>query len=203
MGLFGKKDIELIVDKKVHLLVLDQKWHELFKGKKPLRIQQLEKKLNDLLKEQGTLTTELKEYRKLKQKMMAEIVSGMGDAYDGQDKKALKTLERNKKYIEQINNKLEHHEKRLGKVPDLIQETNKELVNATMKQFYQTMLSRKQTAERLEEEVKRLQIEIKEAIENRDQAKAYHQELYGYIHDVVGPNIIEQYDRYYIGETDD
>lgn len=203
MGLFGKKDIELVVDKKVHLLVLDQKWHELFKGKKPLRIQQLEKKLNDLLKEQGTLTTELKEYQKLKQKMMAEIVNGMSDAYDGQDKKALKTLERNKKYIEQINSKLEHHENRLAKVPDLIQETNKELVNATMKQFYQTMLSRKQTADRLEDEVKRLQIEIREAIENRDQAKAHHQELYGYIHDVVGPSIIEQYDRYYIGDSDD
>lgn len=203
MALFKKKDFELVVDKNTHILVLDQKWHELFKGSKPMRIQGIEKRLKGLLKEQGTLNTELKDYRGLKQKMMDDIVQGMGGLNDSSDKKALKAMEKNKKYIEQINAKLKHHEERIAVLPDKITETNKELVNATMKHFYHTMMDRRKRAEKLELEVIRLKEEIKEAIIVRDEAKEHHQQLYGYIHDVVGPGIIEQYDRYYVGDSND
>lgn len=203
MAFFKKKDIELAVDKNTHLLVLDQKWHELFKQNKSLKVQGIEKRLNNLLKEQGMLNTERKEYQKLKQKMMDEIVQGMGGLNDANDKKAYKAMGQNKKYIEQINTKLKHHEERLQELPQLIIDTNKELVNITMKTFYQTMIERRIKAEKLDVDVKRLREEIKEAVIQRDEAKEYHQQLYGYIHDVVGPEIIEQYDKYYVGDSND
>lgn len=200
--MFGKKDFEISIDKSTHLLTLDAKWHELFKDKKPMRILSLEKELNDLLKRQGTLNTELKEYQNLKKKMMDEIVQNMGGTYDDSDKKARKKLDRNRNYIEQINKKLENHEKELETVPDKILEKNKQLVSATMNYFYLTMLKRKERAKELETTVDELKEKIQKAIIERDEAKEYYQQLYGYIHDVVGASIIEQYDKHYIGDKE-
>ncbi len=203
MAFFKKKDMEFDIDKKTHLLVLDQKWHQLFKGRKPLRIAALEKELNQLLKKQGTYTTELKEYSGLKKKMMDEIMGSMGQAHDDDDPSAKKQMERNKNYIEQINKKLEHHQAGLSDLPEKIAETNKKLVNATMKHFYHTMREKKEKAADLEKDVVRLKQEISETIIKRDEAKEEYQKLYGYIHDVVGFDIIEKYDRYYSGDSDD
>lgn len=198
--MFGKKDIEISIDKNTHLLTLDVKWHELFKDKKPLKVQGLERELNNLLKRQGTLNTELKEYQALKKKMMDEIVQNMGGTYDDNDKKARKKLDRNRNYIEQINKKLEDYEKELETIPDKILQKNKQLVSVTMNHFYLTMLKRKERANELEDTVVELKEKIQKAIIERDEAKEYYQQLYGYIHDVVGASIIEQYDKYYIGD---
>ena len=196
----GKKELEITIEKSTHLLILDTKWHELFKNKKPLKVQTLEKELGNLLKRQGLLTNELKEYQNLKKKMMNEIVQNMGGTYDDSDKKARKKLDRNRNYIEQINKKLENHEKELDGIPDKIQEKNKQLVSATMNYFYLTMLKGKETANELEASVIELKEKIQTTILARDEAKEHYQQLYGYIHDVVGASIIEQYDKYYIGD---
>lgn len=203
MALFKKNDFEIQIDKTTHLLVLDQKWHELFKDQKPAKVKKLEKDLNDLLKIQGTLTTEHKEYINLKKQMMDEIVRSMGEAYDEKDKAALKKMDKNKKYIDQINKKLEHHEKELTTIPEKISEKNKELVSATMNTFYHTMMESKLNSTKLEEKVIELKETIKDTIIKRDEAKEHYQHLYGYIHDVVGADIIEQYDRHFIGDNND
>jgi len=203
MALFKKSNIEIQIDKTTHLLVLDQKWHELFKDKKPPKVKRIEKELNDLLKIQGNLTTEHKEYLNLKKQMMDEIVTNMGEAYDEKDKAAFKKMDKNKKYIDQINQKLKHHEKELTTIPEKISGKNKELVNATMNTFYHTMMDSKLEATNLENKVVELKEEIKDTIINRDEAKEHYQQLYGYIHDVVGADIIEQYDRYFIGDNND
>ncbi len=203
MAFFKKKDMEFDIDKTTHLLVLDQKWHQLFKGRKPLRIAVLEKELKQLLKKQGTYTTELKEYSALKKKMMDEIMESMGQVYDEENSSAKKQMEKNKNYIEEINKKLEHHHAGLTDLPEKIAETNKKLVNATMKHFYHTMREKKENAELLERDVIRLKEEISETIIKRDEAKEEYQKLYGYIHDVVGFDIIEKYDKYYSGDKDD
>ena len=203
MPLFGKKDVEIEIDKNTHLLVLDQKWHELFRDGKPGKVLRLEKELNDLLKKQGTCTTELKEYSELKKKMMDEIVNSMKEAYDEKDKAAIKKMEKNKKYIDQINKKLEHHQRELTDMPERISEVNKKLVNATMHCFYHTMTQRRQKSDELEEEVTQLKAKFSDTIIRRDEAKELYQQLYGYIHAVVGPDIIEQYVRYFAGDNND
>ena len=56
---------------KVPILVLDQKWHRLFAvSGKPKEIIENEAELKALLAEQGKLTTELKEYKKVKSNLM-------------------------------------------------------------------------------------------------------------------------------------
>jgi hypothetical protein len=79
-----KKDFEAALKgKKVPLLVLDQKWHRLFAihGKTD-EISATEKELDELLKLQGKYNNELKNLKKLKSKIMSNIVANMGDDSD-------------------------------------------------------------------------------------------------------------------------
>ena len=61
--------------KKLPLLVLDQKWHRLFAihGKTD-EIRNAETELNNLLARQGKLNSDLKDYKKVKNQLMDEIV---------------------------------------------------------------------------------------------------------------------------------
>lgn len=197
--MFKKKDIELEIEKDVHLLVLDNKWHELFRGKKPPRIVMLENKINKLLQEQGKFNTEIKEYQQLKKKMMADIVNHM----DGSSPESLKIMDKNRKYIDDINKKLEHHEKVLTELPSQISECNKELVKATMSCFYKELQKVRNKSLMLDEEFLALKNKIKETVVKKNETKEEYQKLYGYIHDVVGIQVIEQYDRYYNGDQND
>ena len=73
--------------KKLPLLVLDQKWHRLFAihGKTD-EIRNAETELNNLLARQGKLNSDLKDYKKVKNQLMDEIVQNMegseGNALD-------------------------------------------------------------------------------------------------------------------------
>ena len=69
-------DYKSFVDKKkIPIITLDPKWHELFPNdaKTPV-INQLEKKLNDLLKQQGKLVNEIKDMKKLPNTCLLAVV---------------------------------------------------------------------------------------------------------------------------------
>ena len=69
---------EALVGKKIPILTLDNQWHKLFTqtGDND-EIHDLEEKLNELLKRQGKLNTEVKSLSSYKKKLMQEIVSIM------------------------------------------------------------------------------------------------------------------------------
>ena len=71
---------EALKNKKIPILVLDQKWHRLFAihGKTDA-IKSLEEEVNGLLVRQGQLNTKLKELKKLKNQLMGNIVANMND----------------------------------------------------------------------------------------------------------------------------
>ena len=100
-----KKDFEAALKgKKVPLLVLDQKWHRLFAihGKTD-EISATEKELDELLKLQGKYNNELKNLKKLKSKIMSNIVANMGD--DGDENR-----DKDKQLIDEINEKADNIE---------------------------------------------------------------------------------------------
>ena len=71
---------QLVHGKKLPILVLDERWYKLFPGGvKPEEVKTLEKKCNELLKEQGKLVNEIKDLRRGKKKLMDAIVSGMNE----------------------------------------------------------------------------------------------------------------------------
>ena len=72
--------------RKIPVLTLDNKWHQLFTKAEPDReLKRLENELNTLLKKQGKANTEIKELKKLKNRLMGEIVHLADEATGGKE----------------------------------------------------------------------------------------------------------------------
>ncbi len=188
------------MNRKVHMLTLDSRWHELFDGiKKPKHIADLEKKLTKLLAEQGQLTNDFREYSLLKKKMMADIMENMKDAFEDEDNHAINEMTKSKKYIHDIKVKIEKMEERMVSLPNDIEAVNKELLTYTMQNCYMRMFHNKNELEELEVWIERVRQELKDKLVRQTEAKEEYDKLYSYMHDLVGYEIIEMYDKKYLG----
>ena len=100
--------------KRIPILTLDNKWHRLFNMMEPDReLKRLEENLNSLLKLQGKMNTESKSIKKIKKKLMDEIVQLM----DCNDSASNKKIEENKRLIEECNEKLDDYQDKLLDIP--------------------------------------------------------------------------------------
>lgn len=182
------------ISKEFPPLTLDQKWHELFNGRKTAKMKLLEKQLNDLLKLQGKLNNEYKEYSMLKKNLMSEIIKTMPDAFESNNEHSLDTLAKNKRFVENINEKLERYEKRLATLPKEINEVNNELLNHSMDYCYKQMNSIRNEFSSLDDRINKLREEIKELMIKKNESQEQYERMYSYMHDVVGADIMEQLD---------
>lgn len=193
------KKPKIEINKTGHIVILDQSWHILFKDKKSLRIKQLEKQLNKLLKEQGKVNTEYKGYKALKKKMMTEIVEGMTEAFDNKNEEAVSKLKRNQKYIKDINQKFSYFEKKKSELPTEIEEVNKVLLMESMNICYERLVKNKQTKSDVEKEITVLHEKTKSLVGHKQDLEDEIIKLYTYMHDVAGIEVLEQYDQIYFG----
>ena len=124
--------------KKVPILVLDQKWHRLFAiHGKPEEIKELEALLNSLLARQGKLNNELKEMKKIKAKLMSNIVENMDDNDHEAAESREKQLSDDRRLIDEINEKSEQYEEELMELPEKIRSVNEQLMLKSMDYFYE------------------------------------------------------------------
>ena len=88
-------------------------WLKTFPKLKQL-IEKLEQRLNELVKEQGRITNELKDLKKIKSNLMSEIVDNI-DGVDNrdEDQDVDKKLNDNKRLINDVNEKLDNNEEEL------------------------------------------------------------------------------------------
>ena len=179
-----------LIGKTVPLLVLDQKWHRLFAvhGKTD-EIKELEAKLNTLLAEQGRLNNRLKELKKLKGRLLDEIVQGMDD------KEA--KIEENKRLIDEINVKLEECEDDLMDIPRQIRETNDELMLHSMDYFYDKIRVNQSESLEIEEWIQQVRIDLKKNIIRKQNRDINNREIYAYLHDIFGAEVINIFDIKY------
>ena len=115
-----------LAGKKIPILTLDHKWHKLFtQTEEHEQIRALEEQLNDLLKQQGRINTEIKSLNAYKKTLMNEIVSIM-ELPDSPKKE--RKMEENKRLIEEANVKLEDYRDELLELPKMIDDANFEYV---------------------------------------------------------------------------
>ena len=101
------ENFENLVDlKKIPILPLDNRWHQLFPDNlKTPRIKKLEKEVMNLVKRESGVSREIKSLVGLKKKLMKEIVDNMEETDDENEKLRQKKLDASRKLIEDINNK--------------------------------------------------------------------------------------------------
>ena len=177
--------------KRIPILTLDNKWYRLFTMMEPdPELKRLEENLNTLLKQQGKMNTESKSIKKIKKKLMEEIVQLM----EGDDASTNKKIEENKRLIEECNEKLDDYQDKLLDIPRKIDEANYDLMIRTMEMCYEVLQANSKEIDEIGEWINNIRIELKKNIVRKQEKEIKNHELYSFMHDIFGADVVEIFD---------
>ncbi|MCR5596960.1 MAG: hypothetical protein K6G19_02190 [Lachnospiraceae bacterium] len=178
--------------KKIPIISLDNKWYKLMAGidHTPEMIEK-EKKLKDLLKQQGKINNELKSIRKKKAELMDKIVNVM-DEDDADTKHAEYSAS-----INECNAMIDKYQDELLDLPAQINEVNIALMLDTMEVCYDVIKEKTEKEKELDEWIAGIRIELKKNVVRRQECKIKIQQMYSYMHDIFGPEVIDIFDMQY------
>lgn len=184
--------IPALSGKKIPILTLDHKWHQLFSQVHTnSSIKSAEAELNELLKRQGKVNTETKDIKRLKNKLMDEIVSMMDESDTPQ---AAKKIDDNKRLIEECNEKLDAYKDDMFELPKLINEANRKLMLLTMEACYEDIQENSTQLKEITEWIDNIRVELKKNMIRKEEMQRRNQDLYAYMHDIFGADVIEIFD---------
>ena len=187
-----------LIGKKIPILVLDNKWHKLFtQAEYSSEIKGMEKEMNNLLKRQGKVNTESKEIKKLKKKLMDEIVVLADEMGQHPTKKQEKDMADYKRLINDCNEKLEAYEEEMVELPRQINQLNNKMMLVTMEVCYKRIQQNTTELEAIEEWIGNIRRELKKKVIRKQEKEAMNRQLYSYMHDIFGADVIELFDMKY------
>lgn len=200
----GKSFSDSLNNLKIPMLILDQKWHRLFAlGGKPDEVQELESKEGELLKREAELKKELKDLKKVKESLMASVMNNMEGTADLVSKK----LDDDKRLLEECKERIQTAEDELLELPAKIDDNNKELMLATMEFCYDKLRKNTSEAEEITNWIKDIRVQLKKNIIRKHNREINNKEIYSYMHDVFGMEILNLFDLqnsdFSIGIADD
>lgn len=183
--------------KNIPILTLDNKWYRLLDERTRALVKGMEDQLNELLKRQGKLNTETSDIHKLKKKLISEIVPLVSEADQTGDKSLEKKIDQNKRLVEECNQRMEEYKDELRELPHEIDRVNFQLMMATMDYCYDTMQGNSEEIEQIDAWVREVRIELKKRLVRRQEMEQQNFEIYSYMHDVFGADVVNVFDMQY------
>lgn len=156
----------------------------------------LEEEIKELLKRQGKLNTLCKEIKKKKNRLLNEMVGNM----DAEDARELQ--EQGKAQVEEYNAQMEAYQDELLDLPKRINEKNYLLMLETMALCYEALHTNSEKIMQISEWIDNIRIELKKNIVKKQESELKNQEMYAYMHDIFGPDVIDIFDMQYNPETE-
>jgi hypothetical protein len=202
----GKKEKKIdfnkvVKNKKLPILTLDVRWHELFtEDQKTANIKDLEQKVNNLLKKQGKLVNDIKDMKKLKNSLIKDIMVNMDIGTDLVGKAKEKKLDKNKQYINEINEKINSAMDELADIPYQIKEVNELLMAESIDICYDRLESNKVELGKVSEWIAGIREELKNKILLKQDMEAKNALIYTYMHDILGAEMMELFDQEHAGK---
>jgi len=187
--------------KRIPVLTLDRKWYRLFDKLGKDGVKEYEDSLNALLKKQGKLNTEMKNIRGLKKKLMNEIMEMADESSEDQGEKKEKKLSKHRSLVEECNEKLEAMQDEQLDLPKEIDNVNFELMISTMESCYDLLQENTKDINEIEEWVKQVRVELKKKLLDKQAKEQKNHEIYRYMHDIFGAEVIDLFDLTYDPET--
>lgn len=186
----------VLKEKKLPIISLDERWHTLFpEAKKPTYIKELEHKLNQLIKQQGKMISDMKDMKKVKSRLMGEIVANMDAQTSNQRSFKEKKLDKSQRLIKDINEKLKSDENELVEIPYKIKEANDKLTVESMNICYDRMKTNSKEIKELEDSILKMRDELKRKLLLKQDLEQDNTLIYTYMHDLLGSEVLESLDN--------
>lgn len=180
--------------KKIPILTMDKKWYKLFDRLGRDGVAEYEERLNEVIRKQGKLTNQSKDIKRLKKKLMNEIVNMASEENDLDKETREATLEKHRALLEECNDKLIAVEEEGRDLPFVIEELNLDLMLSTMESCYEMMHNNEEQITEIEAWVKEVRIELKKKLIEKQRMEQKNQEIYKYMHDIFGADIVDLFD---------
>lgn len=180
--------------KQLPLVILDERWHKLFpEEEKTAHIKELEHMLGELLKRQGKITNDIKSVKAIKSKLMQEILNN-ADNMELSEAKRQKLMNRDQKLILEAKEKLEKLEEEELELPGKIRDCNIALVIEGVQVCYNRIHQNYDDIQLLGKWINEARIELKKKVLIKQDKELKNNEIYSYMHDILGPEMMEVFD---------
>lgn len=179
--------------KGIPILTLDERWYRLVTEKiKTDEIRYWEKELNDLLKKQGQVNNDIKEVKKIKNKLIQDVVENMQD--EGNDPKKQKVLEQNQRLIQEAKEKIHALEDESLDIPRDIAKANERLMLETVKVCYNKINANNEDLDVLDKWINATRVKLKKNILIKQDKENMNERLYKGMHDILGSDMMKELD---------
>lgn len=185
---------EALQEKNIPILTLDNKWYKLLDEGTRAAAAGTQEQLNQLIRRQGKLNTETKEIRKLKKKLMKEIVEMADTAEQTGEKKVQKKMEQNRKLVEECSEKLRAYQDELLELPREIEKLNRRLMLITMEGCYDEMKENQREIDETSRWIGEIRVELKKRLVRKQELEQQNHRIYSYMHDVFGADVVDLFD---------
>ena len=186
--------------KSIPILTLDDKWHQLFtQTEMTPEIESLADELNALVDRDARIRTETKKIKKLKKTLLSEIVPLRDKANKSTGNKAAieKEISERTRLINECNDKLDGHNDELMDLSRQIYDVDYKLMIETMNACYETLHSNTEYIKGLDEWISKVRVELKKNVIYLQEAEMENYNLYSYMHQIFGPEVIDLFDLKY------
>ena len=186
--------------KSIPILTLDDKWHQLFtQTEMTPEIESLSDELNALVDRDGKIRTETKKIKKLKKTLLSEIVPlrDKANKSGGNNAAIEKEISERTRLINECNEKLDSHSDELLDLSRQIYDVDYKLMIETMKACYDTLHTNTEYIKGLDEWISKVRVELKKNVIHLQEAEMENYNLYSYMHQIFGPEVIDLFDMKY------
>lgn len=184
--------LTLLEGQNLPVLTLDPAWHALFVGStKSAEIKQLERKLTDLLKQQGRLNNDNKKMQGQKKLLLSNIFNNMSN--DSEDEEQRKGMQKN--MVEQINAKVVENEDSLALLPTQIKRVNEELLLETLHCVYEQVDINRERIAVLDGYIENLRADLSRKLLEKQNREEYNHEIFSSLKNLVGMRPIDMYEE--------
>ena len=111
-----------------------------------------------------------------------------------------KVMTQNQELLKEINERIEEYEDELLDLPYKLNETNNKLMIASMEICYHKLFENSRRIEEFNEWIRKVRIELKKSILIKQNCEVQNQNLYSYMHDIFGAEVIDIFDMKYLGK---
>ena len=195
-------DIKVLFKNDISLLILDERWNNLFIDKtKTPEIGECENGIKELLKEQARLIAEVKEINITKKENMDSILKLTTEAYDNNNEDAKLQMQQCEKTVVSINARLKQIEARLDEIPKEIRQLNLKLLELTVNIVYYSMRANQVRVAELDKQIEEEREKLKSLIDERGSLTQNDTDTYSYFHDLIGGDELQKLDDIYFGKN--
>ncbi|MBR0164889.1 MAG: hypothetical protein IJQ12_09470 [Lachnospiraceae bacterium] len=185
--------------KDIPILTLDEKWPLLFGSEgMPAQIEKTARELDTLLDKQHQVREKIKEVKRLKKKLLDEIMKLRGRLMGREgDAKTEAILDKQTSLINDCNDKIEMLEDQQIGLPREIYQVNFRLMLQTMSFCYEYMQQSTEQISAINAWISDVRTELKKQLIRKQESELDNYNIYTYMHQIFGPEVIELFDMKY------